>query len=241
MPIVINFPVLAADAWGTLISIAFLVIAFIGWIMNLVNNQNQPPAPADRGRPRRPPRPQERKLQSEIDLFLEEVSGRRPEAAQIEVFEPPAEEADTHVSAMNEPRPPKPRRKPVGSGIKQRQMAGSGQLEHGLRDQMAERRESRRLADTVKRQQEQGSSSRAESHMSLFRDDADLGTYRDESQVGTFRDDEAKAVKQQALEHLQQQQIQASSLAALLRNPAGMRQAIVLSEILMRPRSMQNR
>src|SRR5690606_14567727 len=90
-----------------------LVIAFIGWIMNLVNsNKTQPPPPRPADRPRRPPRPREDRLQSEIDLFLEEVSGRRQvEPSDIEIIEPIEEpQRRPLVTTQETPSRPSPSR-----------------------------------------------------------------------------------------------------------------------------------
>ena len=72
-------PLLAAFDIGSLFAVAFLLISFVGWIMNLINSQNPPPKP---NRPPRPPQPRTRKVQTEIEDFLQQAMGRRDPQAQ---------------------------------------------------------------------------------------------------------------------------------------------------------------
>ena len=66
-------PILALDI-GSLFAIGFLLISFIGWIMNLINAQNPPPQPK---RQARRPAQRDRKVQNEIEDFLQEAMGQR--------------------------------------------------------------------------------------------------------------------------------------------------------------------
>jgi len=71
-------PVLA-DAIGTLITTAFIVITLIGWIINYVNSQAKPPAPNRGGRA---PRPRSERIQAEIEQFMRDQSGKKPAMAE---------------------------------------------------------------------------------------------------------------------------------------------------------------
>ncbi|MBA3313565.1 MAG: hypothetical protein M3552_02400 [Planctomycetota bacterium] len=90
-------PVIPADAIGNAISIAVLVIAFIGWLVQMAGQakapQPQPNRPRPAGpQPNRPDIKRDKGLQSEIDAFLREVGAtRKPEPKEeddaIEILE----------------------------------------------------------------------------------------------------------------------------------------------------------
>lgn len=134
--------VLLADIGG-IFAIAFLLISFIGWIINLINTQNPPPAP-NRG-PQRRPRARDGKVQNEIEQFLQEAMGnkdpraRREDVAddEIEILEPgpkrrPPRERPKKVRTQvareskgsTEPSA-RPRRRKPGSGVTGRHMSPS--------------------------------------------------------------------------------------------------------------------
>jgi hypothetical protein len=56
------------------ISVAILIIGFLGWIRQQIAQHQPPPAPPPR--PPRPPRGEDR-VQDEIEIFLQEVGSRR--------------------------------------------------------------------------------------------------------------------------------------------------------------------
>ncbi len=93
MPMFLPQPVFA-DA-GAVVGLLVLIFTIVGWLVNLANSQNNPPAPPQ-NRPR-PPRPRQDRVQNEIDIFLQEVRGERP--------------ADDDV--VLEALPPEPRRRPA--------------------------------------------------------------------------------------------------------------------------------
>lgn len=110
-------PVLAADIGG-LIAMAFLAISFIGWLVNLINGQNHPPPPQRRGQrpvPQRPAprRPRDERIRNEIEVFLKQAAGQRGERGargrastnDIEVVEGPR-------GRRRPPSQPVPRRRP---------------------------------------------------------------------------------------------------------------------------------
>ena len=110
--------VLAADIGG-LLAIGFLLISFVGWIVNLINAQNPPPAP-NRG-PQGGPRPRDRKVQNEIEQFLQEAmgqkkkGGRREEIAadEIEILEPAPQRRPPTGRRQPTPQTPPPQRPPT--------------------------------------------------------------------------------------------------------------------------------
>jgi hypothetical protein len=112
---------LAAIEFSTVLGIAMLIIAFLGWLrQQIIANQPPPPPPGPR---RRPPRREDR-VQNEIDQFLQEVGGRRepdPEDVPIEIVPeseirerrpvrrpPPRRPQRQPVVAVEEPGPPSP-------------------------------------------------------------------------------------------------------------------------------------
>jgi hypothetical protein len=99
-------PALLADIGGVF-AVIFLLISFIGWIINMINAQNPPPAP-NRG-PQRLPRARDRKVQNEIEQFLQEAMGNK-QAARDEV---PADEIEVVEVAPQRRPPPQPQRRPV--------------------------------------------------------------------------------------------------------------------------------
>jgi hypothetical protein len=73
MPVFIPPPVFA-DA-GAVVGLLVLIFTVVGWLVNLANAQNNPPAAPPQNRPR-PPRPKPDRVQNEIDIFLREVKGQ---------------------------------------------------------------------------------------------------------------------------------------------------------------------
>ena len=98
-------PALLAD-FGGFFAVLFLLISFFGWIINMINAQNPPPAP-NRG-PQRRPRARDRKVQNEIEQFLQEAMGNKGAARQDEV---PDDQIEV-VEATPPRRVAPPRRKP---------------------------------------------------------------------------------------------------------------------------------
>src|SRR5690606_36511488 len=94
-------PALLADIGGVF-AVIFLLISFIGWIINMINAQNPPPAP-NRG-PQRRPRARDRKVQNEIEQFLQEAMGNKGARAEV-----PDDEIEV-VEAAPQRRAPTPRR-----------------------------------------------------------------------------------------------------------------------------------
>lgn len=68
-------PTFAAPDIGTIITLAMILIAFIGWIVNLVSEKakQQPKRPMANANP---PRGNDDRFQQEIDKFLQQVGGR---------------------------------------------------------------------------------------------------------------------------------------------------------------------
>ncbi|MCA9075531.1 MAG: hypothetical protein KDA93_10900 [Planctomycetaceae bacterium] len=232
-------PILALDL-GSLFAIGFLLISFIGWIMNLINAQNPPPQP---NRPARKPAPRDRKVQNEIEEFLQEAMGRRAPKQQsdpilgsedIEIIEPSPQRRRTPkrkplrqqpASRQQQPAAPpssQPRkRKRPGEGISLRHIQASEDLGAGVRshaDEHMQARMSQRVEQDLPHLVNQGVSQ----HLGEFTAD-DRDTRAGVAPVVSSR----AAVKD------------ATGLIASLRDPAGMRKAIILQEILSKPRALR--
>lgn len=74
MPVFIP-PPLFADAGGV-VALLVLIFTVVGWLVNLANSQNNPPAPPPPQNRPRPPRPKANRVQNEIDIFLQDVRGQ---------------------------------------------------------------------------------------------------------------------------------------------------------------------
>lgn len=146
-------PLLAAG--GTAISVLFLVIAFISWLWNVINgNQNNPAAKGRINPQANPGRGQGKDLQAEINRFLKNILEQKQGGGQDDLEVLVAEE-------VNEPPPPlKKRQKRLatarektekaqdsaqvlesrrpGGQIAQRKGPGSADLGAGVRQHVAE-------------------------------------------------------------------------------------------------------
>jgi len=222
-------------------AVLFLLISFVGWIINMINAQNPPPAP-NRG-PQRRPRAKDRKVQNEIEQFLQEAMGNKN--ARAEEGEVPADEIEVVETGV--PERPAPRRRPraaakptasrqpqpqrtataeqkapkPGKGVASRHLApnetlGGGVMSH-VTDHMRERvsRETQtHLPHAVNQTVTQ--------HLGEFTaDDRDT-----RSTVKPVHRSRANIVDPTAL-------------IADLRKPDGMRKAVILQEILAKPRGLR--
>lgn len=233
-------PVLAIGP-REVISILFVVIAFLSWIFSVINgNKNQAPGPQANPRPQ--PRPpggnrRENELQAEINRFLKNVMGQKPDDV-IELTE------DDEVKPQRKPRLPAPsqgkragaqppsKKQPAqteatadagprpGGRIAQRKGPGSQSLGTGVQQHLAEHMQSR----VVQQAQEHLSHGVAE---------------KVQQDLGTFSGGEAKAAPPTTT--ATKPIMSASDITAMLRNPNSVRQAIVTSLILNRPKFGRNR
>ena len=216
--------------------ILFLVISFAVWIFNLIS-QNKAKGRVDAG-PRRPAGPpRDRRVQNEIDVFLKEIGGgRKIEIAQdddifIEIV-PEEERIGTQrqrrlgrtfpqqrslqpqpVTEMPEAQPPVHQR--PGSGIAERKGPGSTNLGSDVRQHVSEHMRDGMVAEHVQQHLAHNVNQSVTQH---------LGTSRRDSKT------------QQRVDPLPPSPL---AIAKLLHNPSGMRQAILLSEILSRPKGLR--
>jgi hypothetical protein len=213
----LHIPVLAAadSVWAAVV----ILITIIGWIANLVSNKNQKGPPVAT-RPRPPARPRDDRLQQEINIFIEEVGGKKSRPAPGRPAAPAARQTAGGKSrpAVPSGRPPARRPRP-GEEIATRQAPITETLGTGVK-----RHVSQQMADRVAKEVQQRLAPRVEEKVAQ-----DLGT-----PLNTGAAPSAVTVLPAA---------RAERFAELLRNRSGMQQAIVMNLILSPPlaRTRQSR
>jgi hypothetical protein len=216
---------------GEVMGVLVLIVSIIVWAINqlLAARGNQPPA---RNAPRRPPQPAERalrppgpppkpqpdpasQLNAEIEQFLKRASQRRGER--------PSRERARAAAPQPPPKPPHQEPREV---------------------RLVERRDFDAVAASVEKHlANRGFSERAE-HLAdeVARADEEMERHLQQAfshRVGTLASDAALAPASPVTDAQPTVKSEppsaAASLAAILASPQGMRQAIVLAEILARP------
>ena len=232
-------PILAdIGTWIPIIVIAFM---FINWIMNLASgktNQSQRV-----GRHAQAPRPREGRLQGEIDVFLEQVRGKSvPHKAAKGTVDEPLEIVEVEeLRHLVRPRRLKqfennelqlvtderqqPKRKP-GVRIAERQGPGSQDLGDSLRQHVASRMKEGRVASHVQQHLDHDVDQSVLEHLGSF--SAEKQTVFAEKQTVTVPRISAGSAS-----------ITPSGIVRLLRDPVGIRQAGLVSEVLRRPRPLR--
>lgn len=203
---------------GTAMFFAFVAISFISWIMNQANAAKKPPQPR---RPNAPGQPQRNpQVQREIERFLREASGKHRgqmvDADEIEVVEPAR-------------RPPKRKvvEKPRPAGAPMPSQSGGTARPATAPSRPGEQFASRHLANAPQ-------STMAAEHLPSSRSATPLPSDVSKSvsaHLGAFAASGRPEV---------QHRPRPTAFLDELRTPRGMRSAIVLQEILKRPRSLRS-
>jgi hypothetical protein len=208
---VTTIPILAAGKEDAIIAVIVFVITVVSWITKLAGNRN-PKAPPVTSRPR-PQKPRDDKLKQEISIFLEEASGRRkPAAGQRGPAQPqkqPQGKRRTSQTADNSSR----RRTRPGEELSSRQSPVSDSLGTGVKQH------TRELSDRVSQEMQQRLAPRVEQQVAT-----DLGPAVAGAPVPAAVPVGGPAVSSRA-----------EKIAAMLRSPAGVQQAIVMNLILSPP------
>lgn len=205
-----------------------IVIAICFWVYNVISGKNAQAVPP-RQRPRAPARPRDERLQDEIDIFLSEISPNRPKPEQQRpaANRPAAGNrpgADTDAGGGRRRKPAKPpatsvaqaqeKRRPPGSNVAGRGSPGKGNLGNAIRQQVAEQlpehKIDREVAEDLKTQVDAS----VAQHLGAF-----SGGVAPPS-PGTDRATE---------------RAHAARIAKLVRQPATIRDAIMINAILTRP------
>ena len=216
-------PILAAG--GSAISILFLVIAFASWLWNVFNgNQKQigggVQPQADGGKRI------EKDLQAEINRFLKNVMGQKDgQAEELEVLV--AEEGQTKPRSRGKNRAKRPTEPAVskesaavfggarpGGRISERKGPGSTTLGSGVRKHLADHMQEGRVLQQAQNHLAHGVADKVQQDLGSF-------TAADAPTAASATAARAKFT--------------VTEVARLMRDPAGLKQAFVLSLILNRP------
>jgi len=103
--IAVHFPWILAD-FESFVGVIFMIVAFIGWIVNLAGQQKQGGPPQRKAVPPRPPQ-DPKTIQSEIEKFLSQSQQSNPQAPA-----PGSPLSSDGVEVIERPRPQTPRRAP---------------------------------------------------------------------------------------------------------------------------------
>jgi hypothetical protein len=241
-------PILALELQG-ITFIIIIAIAIISWLTNLASQKN-PPKPQPQARP--PRKPAGDKLSQEIDVFLQEVSGRRkqsnPEPIEIEVV--PDDEIRRRRSGQRAARSTQRPQRPVQpQRPKPLQQQTPPTLRPTTATPLARTRPGQEMAERHSIDPSQLGSN-LQSHLATY-----MGADRLEREVNQHLKHE---VDQGVSQHLGQFRAtttadapiaasstptpqKAADIVRLLRDPSGVRQAILINEVLGKPLAMRQR
>lgn len=202
----IPFPVLAVDM-GDAAWIIIVVLSVLGWFVKAIKEHGANQPPARRANPE--------KVRTEIESFLEEISGtpsKRPPVKPNSPNRPPAAKASKKPTKPS-PQKAKPPAKPAKPGsVLADQHLASANLGAGLRGHVSTFMQPDRVAAEV----QQDLKNRIADEVQ-----ADLGPSQTSSTAPTIAFTPAHP------------------LVTLLRDPRGVRQAIMLQEILQKPKALR--
>ena len=228
-----NAPLLAADP-GTIIGLIVGALTLLGWILNYANQKQVQQPPVRRpNRPARPQRPADDRLQSEIDVFLEEVRGGRRKLADPHV-RPAAAEAPVRAERAVEALPPRrpAEQRHLEPKITRHLEPRVGQSRVGSRPGPARAERTRlrpRTEDAVPVERVEVPIAPPPSPHNRVEDGV-------RSHLGLFTGGDAPAPVPVESTAAPQPGSFAQQVRGLLRQPQGVRQAVLISEILARPR-----
>ena len=229
--------------------VLFLIVSFVSWILNMKNQGNKPDN-KNRNRPGQPraagaKRPDA--LKNELEMFLEEVSGKKPRAPKenpqrplqakqprrrVEQQRPagprpnPAEVQQQRPRLKKRPkqqRPKKQRPKPPQQPVQEKPRAKRGELGSKLRDHVDDYMGDNRVEQHVEEHLADGVSGRQDKRIGKSVQ-AHLGASLGASSVQVEIDPPSATT---------------AGLVAMLRNPNSVRNAIMVNEILQRPKSLR--
>jgi hypothetical protein len=217
-----------AIGMDNLLTVVLVVIMILGWLINFVNSQQKPPAAG--GRPR-PPRPRDTRLSDEIDNFLQEVTGsgrKKPKETPLElVFDeepqrrspPRVRKRPDQAGRTRQRQTPQPKRtQPDSSTVERRPARDSNRLESSIPAHQVDSMENR-IAHQVEDYLSHDVNESVAKHLGSFSGgDAARSTATSSGRASPAR---------------------ARRIVGLLRDPVGIRQAIVINEVLSRPKALR--
>jgi len=235
-------PVLADLEW--LGGAVLLAIWIISQLSSLFANKKQgPPAKGPRaGQPAPPQKAGGDRISDEIEIFLEQITGKKPAQKKPVQKQPrqatpvakprrltPSGQTPARSSQQRKSQPPKKTQKPQkpkrvrpSSRISKREVSDSSQLGKGVRSHVSEHMEEGRISD----------------HVATHLDHDVIEGVREH--LGAFGGDDAARFAT-AGSQKQKTSAAASQIIDLLRDPAGVRQAILINEILSPPLGSRRR
>jgi hypothetical protein len=238
-----------ANAIDGAITIAVLVIAFIGWLVQMAGQNKGPQPPVNRPRPAIPPanRPnpgRDKSLQSEIDAFLREVgSTRKPppkEEDAIEILDDGEEVAPVR-------RPLTPRREPISAAPSPIATAAPRPQPAGTPSNwdVEHQRRRERLLSTLAERHLEATPLGAEMRQQVEQDMAEANRLRREKEEIERSLVDAKAqinAMQTAMPSAMARSARSTGRAAvmaLLKDKRSVKDAIIINEILSKPRALR--
>ena len=208
---------LLADDIGNWIGLVILVLSVLGWIVNAIKGVDAQGKPLPQRKPAKP----NRDLRSEIDVFLEELQQPKPLKP-----EPPRPAPEPVMATRKADRPRKDKSRKANqvrqdttpNKVAPKTLASSFPAMHsprfGVQEHVSAFNSSSSVAADVKRTMADRVGASVQQHLSG-------GTVAPITDVGTTVPREPHP------------------LVALLSKPEGLRQAVLLNEILQRPRSLR--
>jgi len=208
---------------GDFVPLLIGAIAFIGWIANKMKEAAGGPAA---GAEAVPGKQEGGRVQAEIDRFLQEVrgAGGQPPAANVveadDAFETPAQPVRQQRRQAQSPPPPKPAPTEKPRRLVDRHAIGQRHIDSQVDDLVAEHLPSQRMGNLVEQ---------------------DLGRGVDQSVASHLGSASGTQVETAAVWEDGVNALSAEYLAGLLSRPEGMRQAVLVHEILSRPKGRRGR
>lgn len=241
-------PIFAAPAdIEALIKIGIGVVLGIGWLIRFIASKNQAAAPPPQRRAQRPPAQRDEKIKNEIEVFLQEVTGRKAPPKQAEAARPVPQATEPRPTQARPQRPAtvpqRPAARPVasptttsaspsppvpqetasirpGGAIAGRKGPGSTGLGTGVTSHLAEYMDEKRIEKQVQKDLQHTVNQEVRSHLGQFT---------------------AESATQGAAGAAAGSAGATHELVKLLRNPQGVRQAILIKEVLERPSARSRR
>lgn len=222
--LMLPIPPVLADIEDLIWIIIVVGMMFISWIAKLVKGK-------DEDKPAQRPRAQNDRLRSEIDAFLQEVSGAKGGGGGGGA----SEVVDFEAAAAPTPRP---QRQPQQQ--RQRQEAQRQQAQRQRRTQQSKKAKRPRPGTKVSERQSPGSTTLGSSVREHVSDHMQSGTVDREvaQSVSEHLGARSTSIFAKAGDGEEGSPI-AGQLVAMLKSPEGVRQAILLNEILAPARSLR--
>ncbi len=221
MPGALSIVPVLADNNEAAIAIVVALISIVSWIVNLVSNKNNKVPPAA-NRPRPPVRPRDERLQQEINIFIMDAgkSGSKTNSPARPAA-PKAKQVASGSAGKSRPTvaaPPKkqPRRSRPGEDIAKRQAPVTETLGAAVKQHL-----SQRMTERVEQETQQRLGSRVADTV--------------EQDLGPTTPSGSRSSRPMPAPPPELPPGRAAGFADLLRNPATLKQAIILNLILSPP------